>query len=71
MVLQYHQPMLEHLLPALCEVISQPSEGGDARFFCLRMVSEVTQVSAVCWIGPQADGLTQQDTSISNDFMCR
>ena len=36
--------MLEHLLPALADMIGAPGESGDTRFFCLRMVSEVTQM---------------------------
>ena len=36
--------MLDHLLPAVCEIIASPTESGDTRFFCLRMVSEVTQL---------------------------
>ena len=36
--------MLHHLLPAVCLVISSRAESGDTRFFCLRMVSEVTQL---------------------------
>eukprot|EP00798_Chlamydomonas_sp_ICE-L_P014436 gene14436-20443_t len=42
-VLLNHEPMLESLLPALSTVISTPSESGDTRFFCLRMLSEITQ----------------------------
>lgn len=41
LVLQHHQAMLDHLLPALCEVVGTTAENGDTRFFCLRMVSEV------------------------------
>mmetsp|Transcript_37117 Transcript_37117/g.82576 ORF Transcript_37117/g.82576 Transcript_37117/m.82576 type:complete len:1288 (+) Transcript_37117:271-4134(+) len=44
LVLQNHQVMLDHLLPALCEVIATATESGDTRCFCLRMVSEVTQL---------------------------
>ncbi len=44
LVLEHHEAMLDRLLPAVCEVIAAPSESGDTRFFCLRMVSEVTQL---------------------------
>ena len=44
LVLLHQRPMLDHLLPALADVISAPGESGDTRFFCLRMVSEVTQL---------------------------
>lgn len=44
LVLQHHQAMLDHMLPALCEVVGAPAESGDTRFFCLRMVSDVTQL---------------------------
>lgn len=44
LVLQHYQPMLESLLPAVCAVISSSGESGDTRFFCLRMVSELTQL---------------------------
>lgn len=43
LVLQHYQAMADHLLPALCTVVRTPAESGDMRFFCLRMVSEVTQ----------------------------
>uniref|UniRef100_A0A7S0S6G9 Protein kinase domain-containing protein n=1 Tax=Chlamydomonas leiostraca TaxID=1034604 RepID=A0A7S0S6G9_9CHLO len=44
LVLLHHQAMLDHMLPALCEVVGSNSENGDLRFFCLRMVSEVLQL---------------------------
>jgi hypothetical protein len=34
-------PVLECLLPALCEVVLSPSEGAEGRFFSLRMISDV------------------------------
>ncbi len=43
LVLQHHQPMIDHLLPALCAVVGTRTETGDMRFFALRMVSEVRQ----------------------------
>lgn len=44
LVLQHHQALLDHMLPALCEVVGTAGESGDTRFFCLRMVSEVMQL---------------------------
>lgn len=38
------QAMLDHMLPSLCELVISASESGDMRFFCLRMISEVTQL---------------------------
>ncbi len=34
-------PVLEALLPALCEVVLSPSESAEGRFFSLRMISDV------------------------------
>lgn len=44
LVLMHYQPILDHLLPALCEVVGSTSENGDMRFFCLRMACEVLQL---------------------------
>ncbi|GFR42705.1 hypothetical protein Agub_g3628 [Astrephomene gubernaculifera] len=43
LVLQHYTAVLNSLLPALCGVVSAEGEGGDTRFFCLRMVSDVLQ----------------------------
>ncbi|PNW72926.1 hypothetical protein CHLRE_14g612000v5 [Chlamydomonas reinhardtii] len=43
LVLQHYAGVLNTLLPALCGVVSAEAEGGDTRFFCLRMVSDVLQ----------------------------
>ncbi|KAG2493011.1 hypothetical protein HYH03_008674 [Edaphochlamys debaryana] len=43
LVLQHYSSVLNTLLPALCGVVSADAEGGDTRFFCLRMVSDVLQ----------------------------
>ncbi|KXZ51880.1 hypothetical protein GPECTOR_11g315 [Gonium pectorale] len=43
LVLQHYTAVLNTLLPALCGVVSADVEGGDTRFFCLRMVSDVLQ----------------------------
>ncbi|PNH11471.1 Serine/threonine-protein kinase ULK4 [Tetrabaena socialis] len=43
LVLQHYAAVLNVLLPALCSVVSAEGEGGDTRFFCLRMVSDVLQ----------------------------
>lgn len=55
------QPILHSLLPAVCEVISTNAESGDTRFFCLRMVSEVTQLYLMDpeLYGGQATGRSQ------------
>lgn len=42
-MLQHYSAVLNTLLPALCGVVSAEAEGGDTRFFCLRMVSEMLQ----------------------------
>lgn len=35
---------LQHLMPALCQVISDSSSHSDTRFFCLRMMSDVLAI---------------------------
>lgn len=42
--MQHYEAILGHLLPAVCTVVTSPSESGDTRFLCLRLVSEVTQL---------------------------
>ncbi|MEW5310458.1 MAG: hypothetical protein WDW38_002255 [Sanguina aurantia] len=41
LVLLHHDTFLHTLLPTLCDVVASPSESGDRRFFCLRMLSDV------------------------------
>ncbi|GLC54130.1 hypothetical protein PLESTB_000827100 [Pleodorina starrii] len=41
LVLQHYTAVLNTLLPALCSVVSAEAECGDARFFCLRIVSDL------------------------------
>lgn len=48
--------VLGSLLPALCGVVAVEAEGGDARFFCLRMVSDILQLLLTdeqLYLGPQ------------------
>jgi serine/threonine-protein kinase ULK4 len=40
LLLQHSAAFLQHLLPAYCAAIATPSESGDVRFFCLRMLSD-------------------------------
>lgn len=40
LLLQHSGAFLQHLLPAYCAAIATPSESGDVRFFCLRMLSD-------------------------------
>jgi hypothetical protein len=40
LLLAHSGAFLQHLLPTYCAAISAPSESGDARFFCLRMLSD-------------------------------
>lgn len=35
---------LQHLMPALCQVISSSNSHSDTRFFCLRMMSDVLAI---------------------------
>lgn len=35
---------LQHLMPALCQVIADSSSHSDTRFFCLRMMSDVLAI---------------------------
>lgn len=39
-LLQHSGAFMAHLLPAYCAAIAAPSESADARFFCLRMLSD-------------------------------
>jgi serine/threonine-protein kinase ULK4 len=40
----FPEAFLQHLMPALCSVISTTSSHSDTRFFCLRMMSDVLAI---------------------------
>lgn len=40
----FPESFLQHLMPALCSVISTTSSHSDTRFFCLRMMSDVLAI---------------------------